>query len=82
VPHPAIPKGEIKMPKVYEVGDSIVKCDNPTCLCNFSVTMYGFEDEQCTKINGANIIPLTGNTPYYCPCCGKNLGCPPQPKEK
>jgi len=57
------------------VGDNtIIKCDNPDCQTTFSVIGYGFEDEECHVINGAKMVPLTGNTPYYCPCCGKNLG--------
>ena len=54
--------------------ETIIKCTNPTCQSSFSVVLYIFEDTECTKINAANMIPLTGKTPYYCPCCGKNLG--------
>jgi len=54
--------------------NTIVKCDNPDCQMLFSIIMYGLEDIACQVINCADMIPLTGNTPYYCPCCGKNLG--------
>ncbi len=54
--------------------DTIIKCTNPTCRGWFSVIVYGFADEDCLVIYNAKMIPLTGNTPYYCPCCGKNLG--------
>ena len=56
------------------VENTIVKCNNPICQATFSVTMYVFGDEDCRIINAAQMIPLTGNTPYYCPVCGKNLG--------
>ncbi len=54
--------------------ETIVKCTNPKCKGWFSVIVYAFSDAQCTKIDMAKLIPLTGDTPYYCPCCGKNLG--------
>jgi len=55
---------------------TIVKCDNPDCRVSFSVVGFSFDDEECHIIGAATMIPLTGNTPYYCPCCGKNLGMP------
>ncbi|KKM68800.1 hypothetical protein LCGC14_1457240 [marine sediment metagenome] len=53
---------------------TIVKCDNPICQATFSVTAYVFEDLDCHIISSAQMVPLTGNTPYFCPVCGKNLG--------
>jgi hypothetical protein len=54
--------------------NTIIKCTNKKCLGYFSVICYTFEDEKCTKIANGKMIPLTGNVPYYCPCCGTNLG--------
>lgn len=59
--------------QVFEEGYSIVKCTNPMCQGSFSVVAYTFSDNKCTKISAAKIIPLTGNTNFYCPCCGTNL---------
>ncbi len=54
--------------------NTIIKCTNPKCQGTFSVIVYTFSDVECTKIDAVKMIPLTGNTPYYCPCCGTNLG--------
>lgn len=56
--------------------NTIIKCSNPDCKANFSVLVYTFKDKKCTTIDETKLIPLTGNTPYYCPCCGVNLGKP------
>jgi hypothetical protein len=53
---------------------TIIKCTEPTCQATFSAILYVFEDDACIKINAGHMVPLTGKTPYYCPCCGKNLG--------
>jgi hypothetical protein len=60
--------------KIILNGFGIIKCTNPKCQVSFSVIAFAFADKTCTQINEARIIPLTGNTPYYCPTCGKNLG--------
>ncbi len=54
--------------------NAIIKCTNNECRATFSVIGYTYEDTRCTKINMGAMVPLTGNTPYYCPVCGKNLG--------
>jgi hypothetical protein len=54
--------------------NTIVRCTNPKCKGWFSVIVYTFGDDKCTIINSAKMVPMTGITPYYCPCCGKNLG--------
>ncbi len=61
----------------YILGSSentIIKCTNPICKATFSVLGYAYDNPQCTKIGLVRLIPLSGNTPYYCPVCGKNLG--------
>jgi predicted RNA-binding Zn-ribbon protein involved in translation (DUF1610 family) len=54
--------------------NTIIKCTNKECLTIFSVIGYGYEDPSCTIINSGKLVPLTGNTPYFCPACGTNLG--------
>ncbi len=61
---------------------TVIKCTNLICQGTFSVISYAFEDTACTKINTATLVPLTGNTPYYCPCCGTNLGKQPVESKK
>jgi hypothetical protein len=58
----------------YDSENRIIECTNPICKTRFSVIVYIYSDKKCTKINNAKMIPLTGHTPYYCPCCGENLG--------
>jgi hypothetical protein len=53
--------------------NTIIKCKNPTCRGTFSVIVYTFSDLKCTVIDSGKIIPFTGNTPYFCPCCGEDL---------
>lgn len=55
---------------------TIIRCTNLSCQGAFSVIVYTFSDSECTNIDSGKMIPLTGNTPYYCPCCGRNLGAP------
>ena len=59
---------------MLEPPGSIFKCTNPVCQGAFTVIAYSFDDPACKVIGNAHIVPLTGNTPYYCPACGKNLG--------
>ena len=54
--------------------NTIAKCSNPICQLTFSVISYSFDDTTCRIIGSAQMVPLTGNTPYFCPACGKNLG--------
>ncbi len=54
--------------------ETIITCSNPICKGTFSVIVYVFGDPECSKINAANLVRLTGNTPYFCPICGNNLG--------
>ena len=53
--------------------NTIIKCKNPICECTFSVIIYVFDDSECKVIGSGRMIPFTGNTPYFCPCCGEDL---------
>ncbi len=64
------------MPSIIESDVTIIKCTNPVCMGTYTIICYTFADAECTKISDAHIVPLSGNTPYSCPCCGTNLGKP------
>lgn len=71
---PSLPERREKVSFITVRKNTIIKCTNPVCLATFSIIVYAFSDKECTKINAAEMIPLTGNTPFHCPVCGKNLG--------
>ncbi len=68
--------------KEVDNDDTIIQCTEPTCQGTFTVLGYAFSDMGCTVINTVRAVPLTGQTPYYCPLCGKNLGKAEMPNTK
>lgn len=62
------------MPFKIATETTIIECTNPICRATFSVIGYTYGDDECTRIDTARLVPLTGNTPYFCPVCGRNLG--------